>query len=102
MSPELFIAITYPVNDPESLTVDTNVKDECLVDLLGEVLRSEMGAGSDKSEAIHRDAYEVRIDIDLSCDDIRISSNCGNKGLTTGILISTLKIINSRSTKLTT
>ena len=67
--------------------IETDVKDSMLKEVLGEVVRSKMGAGKDDSPANQVDVYRIEISIDLSDDLISTSSNCGNKGLETGIIL---------------
>jgi hypothetical protein len=67
--------------------IETDVKDSMLKEMLGEVVRSKMGAGEDDSPANQVDVYRIEISIDLSDDSISTSSNCGNKGLETGLIL---------------
>jgi len=85
---DLFIDITYPVDHPEQHKVETNIKAELLKGfLLDPVLRGMMGKGADAREAADRDVYHVRVTCDLSHDDVRVTHDCGNDGLMTGILM---------------
>jgi hypothetical protein len=82
---DLHIKLKLDVRD-DTFRVETDVKRERLKDLLGEVVRSLIGAGQDGSPVEERDIYTVDITIDLSSDAIQIASDCGNKGLETGII----------------
>jgi hypothetical protein len=70
----------------DAFKVETDIKKERLKDVMGDVLRSQLGAGADNLPAAIRDVYTINIAIDLSCDAIAITSDCGNKGLETGII----------------
>jgi len=70
----------------DAFLVETDVKQERLKDVLGEVVRVLIGAGEDHSDTEIKDIYTVDITIDLSEDEIWISSDCGNKGLESGII----------------
>ena len=83
---KLKIWISFNINT-ENCEVVTNVKREALKDLLGDVVRSKVGLGSDESKPNDHDVYEICSEIDLKDDSISTSSNCGNKGLETGILM---------------
>lgn len=82
---DLHIKLKLDVRDG-TFQVETDVKKGRLKDLLGEVVRSLIGAGQDDSTVEERDIYTVDIAIDLSSDAIQISSDCGNKSLETGII----------------
>lgn len=89
MKKDLHIKLTLDLRSDE-LTLTTNVKEKRLKDLMGEVVRSQIGAGEDNNPIKKRDVYTINVSIDLSCDAISITSDCGNKGLETGILAEAL------------
>jgi len=83
----LYIHIKMPREAIDQFEIDTNIKEEKLSDMLANVLRSQMGKGTDDSTPSEVDVFEVEITIDLSFDNIHVKSNTGNKGLTTGIIM---------------
>ena len=74
--------VIYKINK-----VKTNIKPELVEDFITDgVLRGQMGKGEDKSKAAKRDTFHIHISCDMSYDQISISSDTGNKGLTAGII----------------
>lgn len=71
--------------------LSTNVKQEHLKEAMENVVRSKLGAGKDESEREEHSVYSIRCVIDLACDSITTSSDCGNKSLETGILWAVFK-----------
>jgi len=84
---DLVMNITFPINEPEKFKVEGNVRPERQADLIREFLRGQIGQGSDPAEPNFLDVYHVRIEIDLSDDSFRVSSDTGSKGLRDGILM---------------
>jgi hypothetical protein len=97
MSSELHIKVTLDVTT-DTFQVETDINQELLKEMLGEIVRSMFGAGEDHAKANVQDVYMVDITIDLSDDGIRISSDCGNKGLETGIIAEALFRMNDDGT----
>jgi len=91
---DLWIDIEYrlpkPVDGPR-VVIGTNVKHELVGSMLEEWLRGQMGLGADDREAEDKEIYNIRIDIDLSCDAFTTRSNTGNDGLTCGIVLDVLR-----------
>ncbi len=86
MPHDLYIEFNYSIPEKSATVIDTNIKTSYIDDFLAEVVRSQAGLGEDKQKASERDVYNILISCDLSYDHIQISSNAGNKGLTTGIM----------------
>jgi hypothetical protein len=90
---DLYIKVTYPINEPGKFKVETNAKAKVVSDLIVEFLHSQVGAGVDESKANEVDVYEITLTIDLSCDAFGTRHNCGNLGLRDGILMDVVKQI---------
>lgn len=86
MPHDIYIEFDYSIPDKSATVLNTNIKASYIDDFLSEVVRSQMGLGPDKQKAAERDIYNVLIQCDLSYDHISVSSNAGNKSLTTGII----------------
>lgn len=88
----LFVTFRYPVNDPTSLEiVDTDMKREYIPDVVEAYIQDCIGRGADKRPANELDVYTITLIIDLSNDVITVRSDCGNKGLTLGIMMDILR-----------
>jgi hypothetical protein len=55
--------------------------------ILETFLESQIGAGADKSKPNTKEVYNIRFNVDLSYDNIKVSSDTGNKSLRDGILL---------------
>lgn len=84
--PNLKLQLQYDVAD-DTFSVDTNIREENICDVVSEFLREQTGAGVDKSTRNDRDVYTIQISLDLSCDKFTGKSNCGNLGLRDGIIM---------------
>lgn len=89
----VFVKIKYSINNPEDVEVEHNLKSDELAkeEVLANYLRDQMGRGEDTREAARLDVYEITIAIDLVDDQISVTSNTGNYGLTLGIVMDTMK-----------
>jgi hypothetical protein len=96
--PDLFINIEHVVAAGKA-TFDTNVKRKELSGLIVDFLQCEIGTGADPNKAIDREKYKIRIEVDLSDDTFRCSSDCGNKGLRAGILMACVKQLEDEKEK---
>jgi len=83
---ELSILIKHDISK-NTYEIATEIKRSMLKDILGDVVRSKLGAGVDNSTPNRLAIYQIKILIDISVDLISTSSNCGNKGLETGIIM---------------
>jgi hypothetical protein len=74
--------------DKNTYIVTGNIRPESYKSLLEEIVRLQINLGLDNSEPNKSvDVFNIEINVNLSKDIINITSNCGNKGLETGILI---------------
>ncbi|MBU3913038.1 MAG: hypothetical protein KKE50_03000 [Nanoarchaeota archaeon] len=88
---DLYCDLEYNLKE-DSANVSTNIRPELLEDFITDwVLRSQLGKGADKSQAVDREVYHVRITCDMSYDSICISADTGNKSLTCGIIARALR-----------
>ena len=90
MTPDIYLKVDYPVDEPEKFRIETNAKAEAVADLIEDFLYGQVGAGVDRSQANEFDVYEIILGIDLSDDSWGTKDNCGNKGLRDGILYAVL------------
>lgn len=94
MIPDIVIDIHYPVSTPEEMQIQTNAKPEVLAELVGTYIQDCcIGRGVDESAPNELDEYQITIGLELADDSWGIKSNTGNKGLTTGILMSVMKLL---------
>ncbi len=87
---DLYLKLVFDINNGE-FDVDTNIKSDKINDIVADFLRTQMGAGVDKSEANKLDKYKIILKVDLSDDSFRVTHNCGNLGLRDGILMEFLR-----------
>jgi hypothetical protein len=87
MGSDLFFEFEFDIENDVFEGLKTNIIKERLKDIVVYAARSQMGTGSDSSNPNMIPKYKIRCDIDLSCDRVKLSSNCGNMGLETGILL---------------
>jgi hypothetical protein len=74
----------------KALITDTNVKKEYIDELFDTWLAGQIGRGEDKREPIKRQKYHIKLEVDLTNDTFYCTSNTGNKGLTTGIILNSV------------
>ena len=85
------IEIEYDiVNDSFKWGPKTNVKKNAMSEVLEGYIRTQIGAGEDKSEPEKKDVYHIELNLDLSDDSFRVSHDCGNEGLLLGIMCKAL------------
>lgn len=99
MTIDIYLKVTYPVENPGEFRIETNARDEAVGELLTDFVHHQVGAGKDYSEATYLDVYEIEIGIDLGDDSWRIRHNCGNKGLRDGILLDVVRQIGETKKK---
>jgi hypothetical protein len=86
------VDISFDINNSDKTVIKTNIKEkEGIEEALSDFIRTQIGARKDESEPNKYDTYSIKIGLDLSDDSFRIESNTGNKGLTLGIIMATLK-----------
>ena len=73
--------------EPDTYEIQSDIKQERWKDMLEAFIRAKMQGGEDNREVNEEAIYEIRLGIDLTDDSITVGSNCGNKGLETGILM---------------
>ncbi len=94
--------IQVKYNLPENTYhIVSEVKREKVQEVIEELLRSQLGAGSDNNKPNNIDIYIIDIDLKLQGDIFNVKSNTGNKGLTTGILARLVVELNINSDKVT-
>lgn len=71
--------------------ITSEVKEEHIKDIIGNVLRAQIGTGSDERKSAEKTEYIIIIDLELEDDTFKVSSDTGNKSLTTGILMQLLQ-----------
>lgn len=84
--PDLYCDITYNLKK-DSFKVSTNLRPGLVEEFIADwVIRGQMGKGADDSRPNKKNVYHIRITCDMSYDEVTISSDTGNKGLTCGII----------------
>jgi hypothetical protein len=91
----LIARISFDCENQEKIQVFTNAKDEALIDMLTEYLRSQMGTGEDKNPAAEKNQFSVEVSLDLSEDIFQTRTDTGNKGLTCGIIARVIGLLDS-------
>ena len=69
----------------------TNIKADHVGSIIEEFLLSEIGKAKDSTPPKKQDQYTLCVTVDLSYDDFRAFSDCGNAGLRDGILLQFLR-----------
>jgi hypothetical protein len=91
---QMFIEITFPMKNEELPSINTNIKQELVSDLLADWLRAtQIGKGKDNREVKERDVYHIGIDIDFTDDSFTTKADTNNHGLTCGIVMYVMKKI---------
>lgn len=103
VKPDIVMEIHFPMDTPSELRVRTNAKDrETVIDLISTYIQDCcIGRGVDESNANEHDEYRIVIGLELSDDSWGITSNTGNKGLTTGILMDVIKRLDKGQGRIT-
>lgn len=83
---DLLVKIEFDINK-DTFKIASNADEDCITEIIENVLRDQIGAGHDNSEPNVQDTYTITIKWDLSDDSYSITSDTGNKGLTAGILL---------------
>jgi len=86
----LYLDMSYNLKANTLTIEDTNVKRECIDDLLSEWIRGQTGQGKDDCQLAIKDEYHLNLQVDLSYDYFRIRSDTGNAGLTAGIILASI------------
>ena len=87
---DIYLDMSFDMKTDVLTIEDTNVRRDYIDELLSDWVRNQMGRGEDNSPAVERDVYRIRIDVDLSDDTFRARADTGNKGLTAGIIKTSL------------
>ena len=82
---DVFLEFEYDIDKDEFKNLKTNAKKP--KNILENYLRTVVGCGEDHRKAKQKSTYKIRIELDLSCDKFSCSSDTGNDGLTTGIIM---------------
>ena len=83
----------------DTFHIVSEVKRDKVQEVIELLLRSQIGAGGDDSEPNKHDIYIIDIDLELEDDTFDVSSNTGNKSLTTGILAKLVQELSNNSDK---
>ena len=89
----LFMDIAYDISKG-TFKITGNLNKVGQETILETFLRDQIGAGVDNRKPNIREIYDIRFEVDLSYDIIRVSDNTGNKGLRDGILMDVYKRLN--------
>ena len=85
---KLFVTFLVPIDNVDEFEiVDTDMKASYIPDVIEAYIQESMGKGEDSTPPNILSTYQITIDIDLLDDTITVTSNCGNKCLTLGILV---------------
>jgi len=84
--PDVVITIMFAEKNAVPMELTTNATRRYLPELLECWLTLQQGKGPDDRPCNKKDAYTVRIEVDLTEDIFETTSDTGNKGLTAGIV----------------
>jgi len=87
------IKIVFNMKEFPKTFIETDVKTEEIKEVLCAFVQGQAGEGVDESKANILDIYTIDIILELSDDSFRIVSDTGNKGLTCGIVMQTMKVL---------
>lgn len=90
---DILIQINFNMENPEETLIRTNAKREGVEEILATFVQDQAGQGEDKRKPNERDEYKIEIGLDLSYDTFHITSDTGNEGLTLGIVMQVLGIL---------
>ena len=90
----LHLSIYFPLQNPEAFKLESDIKSELIADILSDYIRGQIGLGEDHSKPNVQDVYHINISVDLSTDTFKCHSDTGNSGLTLGILMHIVKMLN--------
>ena len=96
--PGLSAEIQYDISK-DKFSMSSEMTLEGLVEIIENFIRGQMGEGEDKTAPNEQDVYHFRITWDPTEDDIRVSSDTGNKGLREGILMHFLRHVDEGKVK---
>jgi len=102
MMSKLFVDVTYPFENPNSFTIQSNVKTEKVPDILADYFHSIIGDGkTDKRPYVEKDVYHIGLVLTMADggDTYTVYSDTGNTGLTIGILMDVIKRLDDNGTK---
>lgn len=92
--PDILLEIKFNMKDPNKTVIETNAKPEVVEELLVDWVQMQMGQGSDGSKAEDREVYTIRIGLRLEDDCFGTESDTNNKGLTCGIIMDVIRLLN--------
>lgn len=92
MAKDLAIEIKWHVEE-NKYQIKTNMKKSYVADFLLDWMETQMGKGIDKSKREEKEIYTIKISLDMSDDSYTTITNTGNKGLTAGIVMSTVEAV---------
>lgn len=87
----LYFRAKFPIDNPEKVEIESNIKPEMYGEVLTDYLQTQIGTGKDDSPTNEQEVYHIELQLDLETDTFYIKSDTGNKGLTTGILMHILQ-----------
>lgn len=91
MNADILIKISFNIADPDKTVIRTNARKEALEELLSAWVYDQMGRGGDNSTPEEKDIYQVVIGFEVAEDIFATTSDTGNKGLTAGLVMDTLR-----------
>lgn len=93
--PDVLIKLDFDMEHPEKSVIRTNARPEALEEILGAWIQDQMGRGKDPSPPVERSRYAITIGLRVADDAFATESDCGNKGLATGIVLDVFQRLGS-------
>ncbi len=91
MKTDIVVEIIYNMKDSGQTVIRTNAKQEAVPEILEAWVMGQVGQGVDHRNPKKKDEYKISINLDLSDDTFRTSSDTGNHGLTAGLVLDVVK-----------
>lgn len=92
----LTMKIRYDIKRGKLVSIEGDANEKGRYELISEFLRTQMGAGADKSKPNVQDIYTICLQWYPANDSFRTRSDTGNKSLRDGILLAVLKELGDR------
>ena len=94
---DVCVQISFCKSEPSKSSIKTNLREGAIEDILLEFVRANQSAGPDHSIPNEREIYDIKIYLDLSDDRFSVESDTGNKGLTLGIVMAIIPLLDEIS-----
>lgn len=95
MRPDIVVDIEYDIAQPIRTIIKTNAKREMIVEILEDWILDQIDRGASTGVAVERGSYHITIGLELATDGFATRSDTGNEGLTCGIVMQVIGILDA-------